>query len=74
MAAHLYINLKGATMPFQEDAMKHDPVNEEIIRCWVDLCEKGDRTSPEEYPDHCLITYDELAGYMRGLIAMKPIT
>lgn len=32
---------------------------------WIDLVEKDDRTSPAEYPDHALITRDELAGYMR---------
>lgn len=26
---------------------------------WRDLCEKDDRTSPEEYPDMALITEDE---------------
>ena len=42
-----------------------DPVTATILACWVELCEKDDRTSPEGYPDHCLITYDELADYMR---------
>ena len=28
---------------------------------WQLLCEKSDRTSPEEYPEMCLITFDELA-------------
>lgn len=31
---------------------------------WHDLIEKNDRTSPEEYPEMCLITFDELADYM----------
>lgn len=29
-------------------------------KLWTDLCEKDDRTSPEEYPDMALITQDEL--------------
>lgn len=33
---------------------------------WQELCEKSDRTSPEDYPDMCLITQDELREYMRG--------
>lgn len=38
---------------------------EELVgRCWQHLCDKDDRTSPEEYPDMCLITCDELAEYM----------
>lgn len=31
-----------------------------IVSIWQDLCDKDDRTSPEEYPDMCLITRDEL--------------
>ena len=56
-------------MSFQAEAQKYDPVTAEILRSWVDLCEKGDRSSPEEYPDHCLITFDELADYMRRAVA-----
>jgi hypothetical protein len=33
-------------------------------RAWDDLINKGDRTSPPEYPDMTLITSEELAGYM----------
>lgn len=33
-------------------------------RAWLDLVEKEDRTSPAEYPNHALITRDELAIYM----------
>lgn len=39
------------------------PVDEqpsaEAMALWRDLCEKDDRTSPEEYPDMALITADE---------------
>jgi hypothetical protein len=31
---------------------------------WGELVNKTDRTSPEEYPDHCLITFDELQDFM----------
>ena len=44
--------------------------SEEVLtpeQAWLDLCEKGDRTSPEDYPDMCLITKDELADYMSRL-------
>lgn len=37
---------------------------------WLDLQEKDDRTSPEEYPDMCLITRDELAAFVRYAIAL----
>lgn len=32
---------------------------------WEELCSADDRTSPEEYPDMCLITREELAEFMR---------
>lgn len=35
-----------------------------LDQAWQDLCEKDDRTSPEEYPEMCLITREELAGYV----------
>lgn len=31
---------------------------------WTILCETPDITSPEEYPDHALITLDQLRGFM----------
>lgn len=31
---------------------------------WEELCNADDRTSPAEYPDHALITRDELADFM----------
>lgn len=31
---------------------------------WTILCETPDITSPEEYPDHALITIDQLRGFM----------
>lgn len=33
---------------------------------WQDLVDKDDRTSPEEYPDMALITFEELRDYMEG--------
>lgn len=32
-----------------------------VERAWQDLLDKDDRTSPEDYPEMCLITKDELA-------------
>lgn len=31
---------------------------------WDELVHKDDRTSPGEYPDHCLITFEELRDFM----------
>lgn len=45
----------------QEGAKGTKPLEE---RAWLDLVEKEDRTSPADYPDHALITRDELATYM----------
>ena len=36
----------------------------DVAEAWQELCEKDDRTSPAEHPDMCLITRDELLGYM----------
>lgn len=33
---------------------------------WQDLVDKDDRTSPEEYPDMALITFEELRDYMEN--------
>lgn len=38
----------------------------ETAAAWQDLCEKDDRTSPDDYPNHALITREELDAYMRG--------
>ena len=31
---------------------------------WRDLCEKDDRTSPEEYPDMALLTFEEFCSLL----------
>jgi hypothetical protein len=33
-------------------------------RLWQELLDKADRTSPAEYPDHCLISKSELSEYL----------
>ncbi|WP_162252691.1 hypothetical protein, partial [Rhizobium sp. Root483D2] len=38
---------------------------------WQELCETPDITSPEEYPDHALITIEQLADYMRRAAASE---
>jgi len=35
-------------------------------QAWQDLIEMDDRTSPADQPEMALITFEELAGYMRG--------
>lgn len=35
-----------------------------LDECWENLVEKDDRTSPDDYPDHALITREELGGYL----------
>ncbi len=36
-----------------------------VEEAWTILCETPDITSPEEYPDHALITMEQLADFMR---------
>lgn len=38
----------------------------DIEAVWQELCDMDDRTSPPDYPDHCLITKAELESFMRG--------
>lgn len=33
---------------------------------WRELLEKDDRTSPSDYPDMCLVTFDELSDFLVG--------
>lgn len=40
------------------------PFSKLVDREWQDLCEKDGRTSPDEYPEMCLIQRHELAGSM----------
>lgn len=50
---------------FCEEAESLDPST-----AWQQLVEVDDRTSPAEYPDHCLITKDELESFMlKGTIS-----
>lgn len=35
---------------------------------WQDLIETSDVTSPAEYPDHALITFEQLREYMSGAL------
>lgn len=37
-----------------------------VDEVWQQLLDKDDRTSPEEYPDMCLITFDELKSLLGG--------
>lgn len=43
-------------------------------QAWQDLLDKDDRTSPEEYPEMCLITREELAAYMLAASEVGQIT
>lgn len=36
-----------------------------VKEAWTILCETPDITSPEEYPDHALITIEQLAAAIR---------
>lgn len=38
---------------------------EPVADLWQELCERDDRTSPEEYPEMCLITFEEFSDFIR---------
>jgi hypothetical protein len=46
-------------------AGENGPTTAIIAGLWLDILEKDDRTSPEEYPDMALITEEEFAGSIR---------
>lgn len=59
----------------QEQASVHSPDEVERLtpeEAWQDLVEKDDRTSPEEYPEMCLITRAELTDYMNRAALQHP--
>lgn len=41
-----------------------ETAGEAIEDLWQELCERDDRTSPEEYPEMCLINFDELSDFI----------
>jgi hypothetical protein len=52
-----------------------------VEEAWTILCETPDITSPEEYPDHALITMEQLGSFMERTapasaapIKIKPLT
>jgi hypothetical protein len=70
MAVH-YWNLASVT---HVGAAPADPTSEAVERltiadAWDILLNVDDRTSPEEYPDMCLITRDELERFMLAALA-----
>lgn len=52
--------------PTQRPASQAAPTREEFLPrdAWNELVHKDDRTSPDDYPDMCLISIDELKDYM----------
>lgn len=42
-----------------------------VNQSWQDLLDKDDRNSPADYPDMCLITKKELAGYIADAVAIE---
>lgn len=72
--SHGVRNLDGPVFDAAREALAKDsPVsrtgweNEEkltVEQAWTILCETPDITSPEEYPDHALITMEQLGSFM----------
>jgi len=42
-----------------------------IEEAWIELLEKDDRTSPEDCPEMCLITKEELADFMCRMLSRR---
>lgn len=58
--------LEGAlSLPPEDSGTAKGPAAGVVDAAWLELGERDDRTSPEEYPEMCLITRDELAEFMR---------
>ncbi len=62
-------NVGARTIRSLSEHLELDPANprsltSRISEAWQDLLDKDDRTSPDDYPEMCLITRDELANYM----------
>lgn len=54
--------------------MHSDKLEQEIARVVQSVNEWDDRTSPEEYPEHLLITSEELADILRRFIDALTVT
>ncbi|KTQ96808.1 hypothetical protein NS226_06760 [Aureimonas ureilytica] len=67
------VDARRATEAVPVAAQPADAVREALDVCWDDLVNKDDRTSPEDYPDHALITREELGRYLaRAALASVP--
>lgn len=49
-----------------------DPGRAAYEALWQDLLDKSDRTSPAEYPDHALITFEEFCDYLQAARSASP--
>lgn len=54
-----------------DEAADRELLAEEIDDSWQDLLDKDDRTSPDEYPDHALITFKEFDFYIRSAVDLS---
>lgn len=50
--------------PTPSEAPVAETAGEAVEDLWQELCERDDRTSPEEYPEMCLINFDELSDFI----------
>ncbi len=48
----------------QRIALLERKLNRELLRAWTDFLDANpdDLTSPEEWPDHALVTFDQMVG------------
>lgn len=48
-------------------------IDDQARKAWDELLNRGDRTSPEEYPEMCLITFPELRDFMSRVVQPAPL-
>ena len=56
--------LAWAIAQVERSSLDEGAAGEPVEDLWQELCERDDRTSGEEYPNMCLITFDELSDFI----------
>lgn len=73
---HFEMRIRSAIVETQKPvAVPDELLNDGLLtpeEAWTILCETPDITSPAEYPDHALITMEQLAGFMQRAAPQPP--
>lgn len=74
LAAWLALDAALSDSSTREESGAGETLEAAIQGLWLDILEKDDRTSPEEYPDMALITEDEFAASIRYAAALAALS